>query len=401
MKVAILSAAPAPNHGWGRHALELCTALGDAGIEITFITARDAQTDPPFRVAQRDPRAKLMRRGKTLLPDQFRDDYYRVLPTLTPAGRLLSLRLLLARPLVRVLTQDADLIHVLSEPYALTTPETVGKKPTVVTAHGTYLPQTTTRRIVGALYRRIYENSRIICVSKFTEAQVLQSVPNAQPVVIPNGVRIPDSNGNEISSPTKTGPVILTIGQVKPRKGYHLLAQALPIIRAQVPNVQLVFIGDLSDKAYVQSVVDELNQNGTADAVTWLGTVTEEDKEHWYRSADIFALPNVTAADGKFEGFGLVHLEASAHGLPTVGTFGSGGEEAIRNGETGLLVPPDDPGMLANALIRLLSDPDLRLRMGNAGRLWAAQNSWDLVATRTIREYKRVIEQEAEARQGK
>ena len=76
------------------------------------------------------------------------------------------------------------------------------------------------------------------------------------------------------------------------------------------------------------------------------------------------------------EGFGLVYLEAAAHGLPVVAHDVGGVSEAVADGVTGLLVPPDRPAQLAAAFERLIHDEHLRHRLGNAGREWAGRNCW-------------------------
>jgi phosphatidylinositol alpha-1,6-mannosyltransferase len=88
------------------------------------------------------------------------------------------------------------------------------------------------------------------------------------------------------------------------------------------------------------------------------------------------------------EGFGIVYLEASASGLPVVAGRSGGVAEAVREGETGLLVSPDDPVTLARALLLLLNDADLRNRMGNAGRRWVEEEmNWD----RASRQFAEVV----------
>jgi len=101
----------------------------------------------------------------------------------------------------------------------------------------------------------------------------------------------------------------------------------------------------------------------------------------------VFALPSINIG-GRFEGFGLVYLEAGAAGLPVIGTLGCGAEEAIVDGETGFLVPQYDVEALAGAIIRLLTDADLRARMGAAGRARAAAFSWTNVAAQVRAVYE-------------
>jgi len=118
-----------------------------------------------------------------------------------------------------------------------------------------------------------------------------------------------------------------------------------------------------------------------------LGRVPDETLIGYYHTADVFALPSINIG-GRFEGFGLVYLEAGAAGLPVIGTLGCGAEEAIVDGETGFLVPQYDVEALAGAIIRLLTDADLRARMGAAGRARAAAFSWTNVAAQVRAVYE-------------
>ena len=85
------------------------------------------------------------------------------------------------------------------------------------------------------------------------------------------------------------------------------------------------------------------------------------------------------------EGFGLVYLEAAAHGLPVVAHEVGGVAEAVQDNITGLLVPPDRPAQLAAAFEKLIHDDTLRHRLGAAGRVWAGQNRWEKSAAALFR----------------
>lgn len=357
----MLAADPAGPHGWGRYTRDLIVALAPQGIEIVLITAEDATKPADLPVA----------------------GYHRVLPSLTPAQRLSSLRLLRAIAFVRRLVIGCDVVHVVAEPYVLAAPS---RFPMIVTAHGTYVPQTVKRPLIGTLYRYAYRRSALICVSSYTERQVRTAVPDAKTVVIPNGVDVARYR-QPVPLPAKNAPTILVVGQIKARKGFHILAQALPQIRAAIPNAEAVFIGDTSDQTYCESIRAQLAANGLSDAVHWLGRVPDETLLGWYQAADVFALPAVNVGN-RFEGFGLVYLEASAAGLPVIGTLDCGAEDAIWDGETGYLVPQNDPDALAQAAIHLLSDPELRTKLGSAGAAYAEQHTWDQVAQRVIDVYQ-------------
>ena len=91
--------------------------------------------------------------------------------------------------------------------------------------------------------------------------------------------------------------------------------------------------------------------------------------------ADIFAMTSLQL-DRSVEGFGLVYLEAAAHGLPVVAHHVGGVADAVVDGRTGLLVPENRPAQLAAAFERLIHERELRLRLGEAGREWARRNCW-------------------------
>jgi glycosyltransferase involved in cell wall biosynthesis len=99
-----------------------------------------------------------------------------------------------------------------------------------------------------------------------------------------------------------------------------------------------------------------------ADKVQFLGFVGEQRLQELYRECDIFVAPSL------YESFGLVFLEAMNYARPVVGCRAGGPEDIIVDGETGLLVPPQDPQALADALVRLVRSPEERVELGRAGR---------------------------------
>jgi phosphatidylinositol alpha-1,6-mannosyltransferase len=124
---------------------------------------------------------------------------------------------------------------------------------------------------------------------------------------------------------------------------------------------------------------------GLDDAVRLLGFVPDAELPALYNAADCFVLAS-RRYDLLVEGFGISVVEASASGLPVIGSRSGGIPEAVREGETGLLVDSDDPAALAAAAIRLLGDEALRRRMGAAGRVAVERYyNWDRVAADFIR----------------
>jgi len=374
MRVAFLTPELGPGYGWARYALELAAALTGQGVEVVALTQPGADVPAEVGVAAAYP----------------------VLARLVPRPRLFLLRSLIGLPAARRALRGCELVHVIAEPYALLGALAAGSRPLVVTAHGTYLPQTAQRPWVGALYRWAYRRAALIAVSDYTAARVRTALPGAPLTVIKNGVHF-ERFQIPAPAPVKRGPTILATGGVKPRKGTLLLVEALARVRERVPDAQLVVTGgaDPGYPALVQQAVDRL---GLRDAVHLVGMIPEDALRGWYQHADVFALPSQNVGD-KFEGFGLVFLEASASGLPVVGTRGSGVEEAVVEGETGLLVEQGDAPALADAITRLLLNPDLRVRLGAAGRAYAQTQDWRAVAGRVRALYERALAREAVSHQ--
>lgn len=365
MRVAFLTPEIDAAYGWARYAHDLAAVLAAQGVDVVALTQRGARNGPPG-VPVRD-----------------------VLPQLVPPVRFFLARLLVALPAARGALRGCDVVHVVAEPYAPLGAWLAGGRPLFVTAHGTYLPQTARRRLAGPLYRHAYRRAGLIAVSDYTAAQVRAALSGAAPVVIRNGVHAARFEA-PAPAPAKRGPTILASGGVKARKGTHLLVEALAIVREIVPDARLVVTGRQDDPVYLAQVRERVATLGLGDAVELPGQIAADALRGWYQHADAFALPALNVGD-RFEGFGLVFLEASASGLPVIGTHGSGAAEAVIEGETGLLVPQNDVSALAAALTWLLTDDALRRSMGAAGRHYARTQDWSAVAARVRALYERAL----------
>lgn len=172
---------------------------------------------------------------------------------------------------------------------------------------------------------------------------------------------------------------LLTVGRLVPRKGIDTVLRALPALLPVFPQIQYHIAGTGPDRPRLEELAQTLD---VADAVTFLGRVADEVLPNTYRQATIFVMPaREEPAAASIEGFGIVYLEAGASDLPVVAGRSGGAVEAVRDGETGILVPPDDPTALATVLRRLLEDADLRRRLGRAGRQWVeTEMNWDRAA---------------------
>jgi phosphatidylinositol alpha-1,6-mannosyltransferase len=178
------------------------------------------------------------------------------------------------------------------------------------------------------------------------------------------------------------GPWLLTVARLDFHKGIDTVIRALPAIRAVCPTVRYAVAGIGSRRGALEGLAAQL---GLDDAVRLLGFVPDAELPALYNAADCFVLAS-RRYDLLVEGFGISVVEASASGLPVIGSRSGGIPEAVREGETGLLVDSDDPAALAAAAIRLLGDEALRRRMGAAGRVAVERYyNWDRVAADFIR----------------
>ncbi|WP_155373205.1 glycosyltransferase family 4 protein [Catellatospora vulcania] len=176
-------------------------------------------------------------------------------------------------------------------------------------------------------------------------------------------------------------PVIVCVSRLVPRKGQDTLVRALPLVRKAIPDAALLLVGGGPHRPTVQRLARELD---VADHVVLTGSVPWAELPMHYAAGDVFAMPCRTRNGGlDVEGLGIVYLEASAVGLPVIAGDSGGAPDAVREGETGFVVPGRDVDVLAARLVELLSDEALRAKMGAAGRAWVEQEwGWDLQARR-------------------
>jgi len=161
-------------------------------------------------------------------------------------------------------------------------------------------------------------------------------------------------------------PILLSVGQLKEKKGFSCLVKACQILRESGADFECWIVGEGPLRGALTRQIDEL---GLSEIVHLKGSLPHEDVVECYRRASMFVLPCVVGGDGDRDGIPNVILEAMAMQLPVVSTRHSGIPEAIENGVSGLLVPPGDDVALAGAIGRLLANPADTNRLGKAGRL--------------------------------
>ncbi|MCW2525843.1 MAG: alpha-(1-2)-phosphatidylinositol mannosyltransferase [Pseudonocardiales bacterium] len=274
-------------------------------------------------------------------------------------------------------------------PLALLAPSlrAVGVSRIVASTHGHEIGWA---RLPGArsLMRRIAAEVDVLTyLGEYTRHRLERVVGGrAELVHLPPGVDVgafrPDVSGADVRRRygiAPHGPVVVCVSRLVPRKGQDALIDAWTGIADAVPGARLLIVGR---GPYEKALKSRVQQHGVGQSVIFTGGVPSDQLPAHFAAGDVFAMPCRTRRRGlDVEGLGIVYLEASADGLPVVAGDSGGAPEAVREGETGFVVDGRDLTQLTRAIVTLLTDSDLRQRMGAAGRSWVEANwQWSAAA---------------------
>jgi glycosyltransferase involved in cell wall biosynthesis len=245
--------------------------------------------------------------------------------------------------------------------------------PLVVTFHGADASKEThyRRRLVPHTYARRLkalqrEAALFVCVSEFVRDQLLaRGFPANKLEIIHQGIEIEKAPADDIFA--SGDPYLLFVGRFVEKKGVPHLIEAMRLAAARGTRARLLLVGD----GPLAGALRE--QSRGLESVSFLGWLPHSDVRRWMRGAAALCVPSIIARDGDAEGLPNVIYEAMAEGVPVIATSSAGIAEAVEHGGTGLLVPPGDPPALADAIERLIGQPDLRRRLGAAGRAAAVE----------------------------
>lgn len=222
--------------------------------------------------------------------------------------------------------------------------------------------------------------SALVAVSSFTKSALIGlGIPPNRIALITNGVDTarfqPGAKNQRIVERygLASRRVLLTLARLDERKGQDMMIKALPMIRKAVPDVMYLIVGEGTYGGTLRRLVSELHLEET---VVFTGAASDDEVVDFYRTCDVYAMPNRTLEDGDTEGFGLVFLEAGACGKPVIGGIAGGAPDAIMHEVTGLLVDGTSAEAIASTCIRLLQDARLRSELGANGLTHARDNDW-------------------------
>jgi phosphatidylinositol alpha-1,6-mannosyltransferase len=260
----------------------------------------------------------------------------------------------------------------------------LARVPYALFVHGADLADYHDRAVWGRLARWVVAGAdAVIANSRFTAALIESLLPAAarRVLVLPMGID-PAGDVDPVAVERLRraygigeGPVLLSVSRLVAMKGHDVVIQALPRLATRFPGLAYLIVGSGPHRKPLERLARE---GGVAGRVVFAGPVATADLPAHYDLATLFVqLSRRTSRYDGLEGFGLSFLEAASHGVPSIAGRSGGVPEAVEDGQSGLLVPPEDAGAFAAAAERILSDPGERRRMSAAARRWAASHSWE------------------------
>lgn len=349
--------------GMRRHLALLCAGLAQRGISVEVAAPRD-----------------FVLPDGTAIPLHF-------LPITPRPHPFHELR---AGVQVARLARQADLIHAhgLRGGWIGAIATQLVHKPLIVTAHN--LVPSNAGRLARALLRFVVRRAWVLIAVSQAVAESLTpcGLDRARVTVIPNGIDLTpfDSPSDrsallrDLGLPAEAR-IVAAVGRLSPEKGFDTLIAAAPLLMSGAPNIYLVLAGEGPERVRLE---EQARGSGVGDRICLPGYY--QDIPGLLGASEVIAVPSVV------EGQGMVALEAMAACRPAVASRVGGLVETVRNGETGILVPPSDPSALARALGGLLEDEAMRHRMGTAGRsLVEREYTAERMVERIVAMYRRTL----------
>jgi phosphatidyl-myo-inositol dimannoside synthase len=355
MSILVITGTTAPQSGLGRYSKEVIDELRRQGEEVTVLAI----------AGQREVSLEQTTGVMALIRNAFR---------------------------ARRASRGVKIVHAFDAwPFALYGLYAVlgSKKKLFINGVGTYSVPPPRFGFKRALLLAAYRKARhIFFISAYTQKRVCERLPFVPPrsIVHLATTSLPDPNIDATSLKEKYGisraaRVILTVGEVKDRKGQLDTLKAVLKLRETRPELVYVVVGEAPKTGYVDALIGEASTDPGALVIV-RDASGDADLSAWYQAADVFVLSS-NKEDDHFEGFGLVFLEAAQFGVPGVGTKECGIEDAIEDKVSGVLVPQRDSRLIAAAIEIILAD---RERFSDGARAFAKKFSWHM----TVEAYRAI-----------
>jgi phosphatidyl-myo-inositol alpha-mannosyltransferase len=276
-----------------------------------------------------------------------------------------------------------DVVHV-HEPF---TPSTsmlaalAATTPVVATFHA-WLDRSRLMELSAPVLRQVDRRIDAAVAVSEAAASFARRVRRGPVEIVPNGVDVARfAEGAEPPEGLPPGRKILWVSRLDPQKGFGVMVDAFARLARDLDDVFLLVAGEGRDRIALRSL-DRQARN----RVVPFGSVPHDELPRYHAAADVFCSPAVGQ-----ESFGLTLVEAMAAGVPVVATDIPGYREVVRDGADGILVRPNDPVALAEAIRRVLSEPGLASALAAAGRARAPDFAWDAVVPRIEAVYGRAL----------
>jgi len=274
----------------------------------------------------------------------------------------------------KIFQVDFDILHAHSYGFFPTWASIFSTKPVVITPHS---DPATKIYPLWDLFRAIpiRRADRIVALSEMEKKHLIErGVKPEKIVVINNGVTLPPVKGKDVG----IHPMILSMARMDvDHKGQDVMLKAMKKVQKTLPDVKLIMAGDGKDLPLLKDMAKNLGLEG---CVEFTGFLYCADKWDYLSSCDVLSIAP------RIEPFGVVYLEAMAYGKPIVTTNVGGIPEVV--GDCAILVPPNDPGSLADALIKVLTDERLAQTLSQKGLRRVQSFNWDHI----IPKYKALYE---------
>ena len=309
-----------------------------------------------------------------------------------------------------VKARQCDIVHILNLSQFVPIIRALNPKTKIVLhMHAEWL----TRLDPSSIRRRLRSVDRVLSCSDFVTNQIRSAFPQlaSRCATVYNGVDVERFIPNGYATKPNDTKRLVYVGGIAPHKGLHVLLDALPAVLKRFPGARLDMVGPPSQlpldwlptlgepkemakllrfydgKGYVSHLKEQIARLNLTDSVLFSGLVSREELARCYREADVFVFPSLWN-----ELFGMPTAEAMSSGVPVVASRIAGLPEVVEHGKTGLLVEPGNSSALADAIIRLLEQDNLRLSMGRAGRQRVLHNfTWDKIAQDMMKHYTELM----------
>ena len=262
--------------------------------------------------------------------------------------------------------------------------------PSILTNHTIFLASDAKHIWVPASYvlypyrRYINKASLITAVSRAAAKFIEHFAKGKEIIVVPNGVDVERFTFVAVKTSLLEEPTILYVGRLAYRKGLHVLVRAIPLVLKEIPDAQLLIVGEGYMDSFLKMLIKSLNLE---ENVKMLGFISDENLPELYASSHLFVLPSLHC-----ESFGVTLLEAMASGRPIIASNVGGIPEVIEDGVTGLLFRRGDAQDLADKIIKVLNDNKLARTLAfNARKLVKERYSWTVIANKVEDLYEKTL----------